>query len=120
MILAVLDDLMFSSKIKTAANQLGVDLRFSRSVDGALETMRKNPTTMVIFDLNNTRIDALAIVAAMKADAALAAVKTVGYASHVQTDVINAARRAGVGEVLPRSAFVAQLAEILTRTELSK
>ena len=36
MILAVLDDLMFSSKIKTAANGLGVDLRFSRSVDGAL------------------------------------------------------------------------------------
>jgi hypothetical protein len=60
MILAVLDDLMFSSKIKTAANQLGVDLRFSRSLDGAIETMRKNPTTLVIFDLNNERIDPLA------------------------------------------------------------
>jgi hypothetical protein len=34
----------------------------------------------------------------------------------VQTDVINAARQAGVGEVLPRSAFVQQLADILTRT----
>jgi PleD family two-component response regulator len=115
MILAVLDDLMFSSKIKTAANQLGVDLRFSRSVDGAIETMRKNPTTLVIFDLNNERIQPLAIVAAMKADPALAAIPTVGYASHVQTDVINAARQAGVGEVLARSAFVQQLAEILTR-----
>jgi PleD family two-component response regulator len=115
MILAVLDDLMFSSKIKTAANQLGVDLRFSRSVDGALETMRKNPTTLVIFDLNNPRIDPLAIVAAMKADAALAAIATVGYASHVQTDVINAARQAGVGEVLARSAFSAQVGDILTR-----
>ena len=72
MILAVLDDLMFSSKIKTAANQLGVDLRFSRSVDGAIETMRKNPTTLVIFDLNNERIQPLAIVAAMKQDPALA------------------------------------------------
>jgi PleD family two-component response regulator len=115
MILAVLDDLMFSSKIKTAANQLGVDLRFSRSLDGALETMRKNPTTLVIFDLNNTRINPLAIVAAMKDDPALAAIPTVGYASHVQTDVINAARQAGVGEVLPRSAFSAQIGEILTK-----
>jgi PleD family two-component response regulator len=115
MILAVLDDLMFSSKIKTAANQLGVDLRFSRSVDGAIETMRKNPTTLVIFDLNNERIQPLAIVAAMQADPALASIPTVGYASHVQVDVINAARKAGVGEVLPRSAFVQQLAEILTR-----
>src|SRR5476651_1395187 len=115
MILAVVDDLMFSSKIKTAANQLGVDLRFSRSVNGALETMRKNPTTMVIFDLNNERIDALAIVAAMQQDPALAAIATVGYASHVQTEVINAARQAGVGEVLARSAFVQQLTEILQR-----
>jgi hypothetical protein len=29
--------------------------------------------------------------------------------------VINAARQAGVGEVLPRSAFVQQLADILKR-----
>jgi len=116
MILAVLDDLMFSSKIKTAANHLGVDLRFSRSVDGAIETMRKNPTTMVILDLNNERIAPLAIVAAMKQDPALASIQTVGYASHVQTDVINAARQAGVSEVLARSAFVQQLEAILTRT----
>jgi PleD family two-component response regulator len=115
MILAVLDDLMFSSKIKTAANQLGVDLRFSRSVDGALETMRKTPTAMVIFDLNNERIGPLAIVAAMKQDPALASIPTVGFASHVHTDVINAARAAGVGEVLARSAFAQQIGEILTR-----
>jgi PleD family two-component response regulator len=115
MILAVVDDLMFSSKIKTAANQLGVDLRFSRSVDGALETMRKNPTSLVIFDLNNERINALAIVAAMQTDPALASIPTLGYASHVQTDVINAARQAGVGEVLARSAFTQQLGEILVR-----
>src|ERR1700730_15912887 len=113
MILAVLDDLMFSSKIKTAANQLGGDVRFSRSADGALETMRKNPTTLVIFDLNNERISPLAIVAAMRQDAALASIPTVGYASHVQTDVIQAARRAGVGEGLARSAFTQQLGEIL-------
>jgi CheY-like chemotaxis protein len=115
MILAVVDDLMFSSKIKTAANQLGVDLRFSRSVAGALETMRKNATTMVILDLNNPRIDALAIVAAMKDDPALASIQTVGYASHVAADVISAARQAGVGEVLARSAFSAQIGDILTR-----
>ena len=34
--------------------------------------MRKNPTTLVIFDLNNERIGPLAIVAAMKQDPALA------------------------------------------------
>jgi hypothetical protein len=47
----------------------------------------------------------------------LAGIPTVGFASHVQTDVIEAARRAGVGEVLARSAFTQKLAEILERAK---
>jgi PleD family two-component response regulator len=115
MILAVLDDLMFSSKIKTAANQLGVALSFARSAEAALTAMRTAAPSLVIFDLNNARINPLGIVAAMKEDASLASIPTLGYASHVQTDVINAARQAGVGEVLARSAFALQLGDILKR-----
>ena len=113
MILAILDDLMFTSKIKTAASQLGVAVTFARSADTALSEMRKASPTLVIFDLNSARIDPLGIVATMKQDAALASIPTIGYASHVQTDVINAARQAGIGEVLARSAFTQQIGEIL-------
>jgi PleD family two-component response regulator len=115
MIIAVLDDLMFSSKIKTTARQLGVDVTFARSADAALSEMRKTPPSLVILDLNNARTNPLAIVAGMLGDPQLANIPTVGYASHVQTDVIDAARAAGVGEVLARSAFTTQLAAILTR-----
>jgi CheY-like chemotaxis protein len=114
MILAVLDDLMFTSKIKTTAGQLGASVSFARSADGALAEMRKQAPSLVILDLNNPRTDPLGIVAAMKQDPALASIPTVGYASHVQVDVINAARAAGVGEVMARSAFTAQLAAILS------
>jgi CheY-like chemotaxis protein len=116
MILAVLDDLMFSSKIKTAATHLGVPLTFARSSAAALAEMRKSAPSLVIFDLNNPRTDPLGTVAAMHADPALAAIPTVGYVSHVDTEVINAARQAGVTEVLARSAFTMQLPEILKRT----
>jgi PleD family two-component response regulator len=115
MILAVLDDLMFTSKIRTTANQLGVAVAFARSADSALTEMRKSPPALVILDLNNPRTQPLAIVGAMKADAALASIPTLGYASHVQTDAIEAARAAGVQEVLARSAFTQQLAAILQR-----
>ena len=115
MILAVLDDLMFTSKIKTAATQLGVAVTFARSKDAALAAMRTVAPTLVILDLNNPRVDPLGIVEAMKQEPALASVPTVGYASHVQTDVIDAARLAGVGTVLARSAFTMQLGDILTR-----
>ena len=51
----------------------------------------------------------------MKDDPALASIKSVGFASHVQTDVIDAARQAGVTDVLARSAFTAELGAILSR-----
>ena len=115
MVLAVLDDLMFTSKIRTAATQLGVAVTFARSSAAALDEMRKNGPSLVIFDLNSARAEPLATVEAMKRDAALAAIPTVGFVSHVQADVIDAARQAGVGEILARSAFTARLPELLRR-----
>lgn len=114
MILAVVDDLMFVSKIKTAGSQLGATVTFARSADAALAAMRTSAPSLVIFDLNNPRTDPLGIVGAMKRDPALSSIPTVGFASHVQTDVIDRARQAGVDEVLARSAFTMRLAEILT------
>ena len=106
---------MFSSKIRATAKQLGVTIAFARSSEGALADMRKNAPSLVILDLNNPRTDPLGTVGSMKADPALAAIPTVGFASHVQTEVIEAARRAGVGEVLARSAFTQRLPDILER-----
>jgi CheY-like chemotaxis protein len=115
MILAILDDLMFTSKIKATAAQLGTSVTFARSSAAALDQMRAQRPDLVILDLNNPRTDPLGTVSAMKADPQLAAIPTVGFASHVQTDVIDAARSAGVSEVLARSAFTQRLPDILGR-----
>ena len=106
---------MFTSKIKTTAGHIGVPVVFARSSAAALDQMRKDAPTLVIFDLNSTRTDPLGTAAAMRQDPVLASIPTVGFVSHVQTDLIDAARQAGVGEVMARSAFTARLAEILTR-----
>jgi PleD family two-component response regulator len=115
MILAVLDDLMFTSKIRTTASQLGVTVAFARSREGALSALRGERPTLVILDLNSVRVDPIGIVADMKADAALADIATIGFASHVQTAVIEEARAAGVTEVMARSAFTQRLPELLMR-----
>jgi PleD family two-component response regulator len=114
-ILAILDDLLFTSKIKTTAAQLGIPVSFARSSAAALAGMRSQPPALVILDLNNPRTDPLGTVASMKADPALAGIPTVGYASHVQIDIIDAAKRAGVDDVLARSAFTQRLNDILER-----
>ena len=113
MILALVDDLMFRSKIKSIATQHGIGVAFVQSSDAALGAIRGQMPSLVILDLNNQRADPLGTMAAIKNDAALASIPTVGYVSHVDVDTINAARAAGVGEVLARSAFAARLTELL-------
>ena len=114
-ILAILDDLMFTSKIRAAAQHAGVTLAFARSAQSALEQMRSVAPSLAIFDLNNPRTDPIGTIAAMKADATLASIPTVGYVSHVDAETIAAARAAGADEVMARSAFVTELPDILAR-----
>jgi CheY-like chemotaxis protein len=114
MILCVVDDLIFSVKISTAAKALGAPLFFERSADMVIPRIREKTPELVIFDLNSTKLRPLEVIAAMKADPTMANVRTLGYVSHVQTDVIAAARRAGIDEVLARSAFSERLGDILS------
>ena len=115
MILAVVDDLMFTSKIRTTASQLGVTVVVARSRAAALSAARAERPTLVILDLNSVRIEQRGIVADLKSDPALAGIATVGFASHVHTAVIEEARAAGVTEVMARSAFTQRLPELLSR-----
>jgi PleD family two-component response regulator len=116
MILALVDDLIFMSKIKSTAAKLGVPVVISRSADGALAEMRKQTPALVIFDLNNARTNPLGTFATMKADPALAAIPTLGFAGHTQGPLMDAAKQAGIGEVLTRGAFNELLPEILARS----
>ena len=115
MIVCVLDDLMFSVKIKTAGKALGADLYFERNAGRVVESVRERRPSLVILDLNSRTLRPMEAIAALKADAGLAAIPTLGYVSHVDADTVAAAREAGVDEVLARSAFVERLGEILSR-----
>lgn len=114
MILCAVDDLMFSIKISTAAKALGVDIYFERSAGQVLPRVREKLPSLVIFDLNSTKLRPMEVIATMKADPDLKGIQTLGYVSHVQTDTIEAARKAGIDQVLARSAFSDRLGEILT------
>ena len=113
MVLAAVDDLLFSSKIRATAKAAGVELTFARSPQEILEQARTQKPSLVIFDLNSGKTDPVATIAALKADPALATIRTLAFASHVHTDLIASARKAGADQVLPRSAFAANLAELL-------
>lgn len=114
MILAILDDLLFTSKIRAAAKQAGAALTFARSAEAAIEAMRTTPPpALVIFDLNNPRTDPIGVLTRMQGEAGLSAIRTIGFVAHTDTPTIMAARQAGVGEVVARSAFFEQLPALL-------
>jgi DNA-binding NarL/FixJ family response regulator len=114
MIVCAIDDLIFSVKISTAAKSLGAEVYFERAADKVVQTVRDKRPSLVIFDLNSARLKPIDAIAAIKNDAELKNIRTLGYVSHVDTGTIDAARQAGVDQVLARSAFTGQLGDILT------
>ena len=117
MILVAVDDLMLRSRVSSAAKQLGIPLGYVSSTDEAVARARAERPSLFILDLNGKRADPLRTISSMKADPDLASIRTLGFVSHVDTATIQAAREAGVDEVLARGAFVDNLADILRAAE---
>ena len=112
-VLAAVDDIFFAAKIRGAAEALGVAYESARDAAAAAESARSDPPSVVVADLHATRCDPFALAESFKSDPALASVLLVGFFSHVQTELKERALRAGFDSVLPRSAFVNQLPDIL-------
>ena len=117
MVLVAVDDLLFSSKIRTTARQLAVQIAFARTPDQILEQARTLRPSLIVFDIDSQKADPINTVAALKADPDLQQIPTTGFVSHVNTALILAARQAGMDEVMARSAFAANLPQILTERE---
>jgi CheY-like chemotaxis protein len=113
MVLAIVDDLMLSSKISATAKALGVPLQLARTRDAALGACRTRRPSIVLIDLNGRGTAPIDTGAALKQDAALNGVPVVGFVSHVDSATIEQARAAGFDRVMARSAFFAGLPQLL-------
>ena len=116
-IAAVVDDLFFASKIRATAEQLGTSVDFPRTVEALIESARKDLPSLIICDLHAQRIDPIALARELKADEELRSIPLLGFFSHVQVELKRDAEQAGFDQVLPRSAFTLNLADILSGQE---
>ena len=114
MVIAGVNDLLFASKIRSAAAAAKAEVRFASTGEALLEAVRTLSPGLVLLDLNDRRIDPVGLLARLRSDPALSSLKVIGFVSHVQGELIAAARQAGIDEVLARSAFVARLPELLS------
>jgi hypothetical protein len=123
---AYIPNLMDRSKVAAAAQALGVDISFASS-PGELDLT----ATLILVDLGRPGvIEALAGSGAAASDAATpgaagagvegtgsrALGRSVGFASHVDRELLARGREAGCDQVLARSAFFSRLPAILSGT----
>ena len=112
LIAIVVDDMFFVSKISSAAAAFGRRIERIKSKE-QLESLAENSPTLILIDLNSDRLDPVQTIAFLKSREKLKEIPIVSFVSHVQTDLINAARTAGCDYVLPRSVFTQSLNETI-------
>jgi PleD family two-component response regulator len=112
-VLAIVDDMFFASKIRATAEAVGVEVSFPRSIEKLVEKAREVKPGLVVVDLHHTKIDPVALATELKSNEELKGVKLLGFFSHVHADLQRNAVAAGYDQVVPRSVFARDLAEIL-------
>ena len=109
-VVALMDDIFFQMKVAETAKHLGIEFKVATNTDALLGLLEPRPQ-LVIVDLNarSQPIDAILKLRATSKD-----IRVVAFLSHVQRELAEQARNAGCDEVMPRSSFTQNLAEILS------
>jgi CheY-like chemotaxis protein len=115
-VIALVSDLMFASRIREAALARGTALRSARSPEALLSACREERPSLVLADLDDSRVRALEAVQALRQDPAFSDLAVIGFVSHVDAERARAAQAAGCSRVLARGAFVQLLPQLLEQS----
>lgn len=109
MVLYVVRDLLFVSKLREAAESVGVEVQPVRDVEAFPGVARE--VRLVVLDLGLPQ--SLRALELLAADPDAARVPTVGFVGHERTDVMETAKALGCGRVLAKGEFASKLRSLL-------
>lgn len=113
-VISVVDDMFFASKIRAVAEAVGAEISSPRSQEAIVSKARATKPRLILIDLHNQRIDPIALARELKSDKDLQSIRLLGFFSHVQTELQRNAIAAGFDQVIPRSVFARDLPKLLT------
>lgn len=114
MIVAIVDDLIFRSKLSATAKAKHASVQFlSGSVEQNLEKIKLLQPSKIILDLNAMKLEPLKLTQKIKSSSDTLAIPTIAFLSHIQADLYAAAKAAGCDIIMPRSEFVKELENLL-------
>ena len=111
-VLAYITDLFFQAKVGQTAQSVGVKVKIVSSLYHFLPQLKEKPS-LVLIDLNADGISPSTLIAQIKEKNP--ELPVVAYGAHVQTELLERARKSGADSVLPRSKLSSDLPKILTR-----
>ncbi len=110
-ILVAVKDLLFGSKIQEAGKRTGTALQWSPRFDRLRDVAETKAPDVIIADLGEPgMLDELAAVREKRPGT-----RILGFAGHVQEDLMAQAQQLGVTEVFSKGQFNTQLDRILAR-----
>lgn len=110
-IAAAIHDLMFSSKVNSAAQGKPI-LWMPRGARVSEYVAQERPDVLLI-DLGNPKLNAVAEIAALKANPETRGTVVIGYLGHELTELSDAARAAGCDQVMAKGEFARRLPALL-------
>jgi hypothetical protein len=111
--LACMDDLIFLSKIVEATKALSIPLRSLKTAEKLVAACREGSDPIVFLDLDDQRLDAIALAKAIRSAEPPVAATIYAFVSHVHEDRIQAAGAGLFDQIYSRGQFVRVLPELL-------
>lgn len=131
LLLALVEDLYFLSRIESVAGRMDLTVHaFETPLDSLpvpgtpvqpvplkeIEARaRELGPNLVVVDLNAPRVGGIPPIARLKSDPVLAGVPVIAFGSHVNAELLRAAREAGAEEALAKSRFVTAMGDLFHR-----
>lgn len=110
-VVRVVSELFFSSKISEACRTLGINCVVAKSTERLNQMLSENPDAIVFVDLGLAGGEGASL--AGLAVTSVGAERVWAFYSHVAHELLEAAQSAGVTQALPRSRFFEMLPDIL-------
>lgn len=111
--LACMNDLMFLSKIMEATKALSIPLRSVKTSEKLVEACREAEDAVIFLDLDDQRLDAIALARAIRAAEPRLSAAIYAFVSHVNEDRIASAGIGLFDQIFSRGQFVKVLPELL-------
>lgn len=112
-VMAFLEDVFVTAKIREVARAADRDVRFIRDRSGMDKRLGTNVPELVLIDLTAESLQPMDLIRQIKSTPEWASARIVAYSPHSRAELMEEANQLGADIVLPKSGFTQRLTEIL-------